>query len=158
MEISIVKTEAGTIMMKVIDPIGMIDVLKAIIKDLATDEFEKTKKSLYTKEDLLKKIDGVLELHRVKDDGNDVKYADLQELHKAADTCNEVDCHNCAFDNIVESYNLFGHQSIPLLKEVRNRINDLPSGGFKGVRMASDILIQTIKEAIFAQTGPDTVN
>ena len=106
METIIVKSEHGMILAHITDRAGMIDVLKAVIKDLATDESNEHTmkgKSLYTQKDILVKLKAVLALHNAKDAG-DTKHVDMKELQQAADGCDDIDCHHCALDNIVESY------------------------------------------------------
>ena len=138
---------------------NIIKLLEAIIEDIKEEidanytrnSRKSNYKSLYTKDDILKKFDGVIALHKAKLAANNTKYADMQELQKAADNCNDIDCNNCVLDNIVENYDLFANKNLPLLEEVRRRINALPYGAFLGVRISADILIKTIKAAINAR-------
>lgn len=100
--------------------------------------------SLYSQTDLLIKLRGVLTLHEQK--GNkEIQTIDLKELQIAADNCNEVDCNNCALDNVADSYGLFNAVNKPLLKEVIKKIESLPHGKFRSVKLSTDILIGVIK-------------
>lgn len=151
MEVLVVRSEHGIIMAQIFDRAGMIDVLQAVIKDLATSECDEhtadNKLSLYSQQDVLAKLKSVLALHNAKDAG-DTKNVDMKKLQIEVNNCCKIDCSNCALNDIVDSYGLFENKNKALLDGVIKKIELIPLGKFRSVKLSADIIIDIIKTTI----------
>ncbi len=122
----------------------IIKILQKAIADLENDANTSTR-SLYTKDDILYKLNNALALHVAKGDDNTI---DLREMQVVADDCKGANCHNCAFDNVVETYSLWDRENKPLLERVIMKLELIPYGQFRSVQLTTDILIRAIKISI----------
>lgn len=72
------------------------------------------KRKLYKKVDILAKLNAVINL--IESKGNTIN------LRQAANVCSGVDCSDCAFNYVVETYDLFNESNIKLLRRVRDSV------------------------------------
>ena len=125
------------------DVVNMLeDMAKAfVINDVhdvkAKNEIEPVyKRKLYKKVDILAKLNAVINL--IESRGNTIN------LRQAADVCSGVDCDDCAFNYVIDTYDLFNASNIKLLCRVRDSIAETISPYyFKSVESANRLVFGT---------------